>query len=93
MRYRTHSSAGPLASEIEDVAKGCPPPDTRLRATIYWDQVGGEDILQWSTSEQHYFHLFSAAGVALSTQGSFYGESASFGTRLRGQETSVYLDA
>ena len=38
--------------------------------------MGGEEILQQSTSEQHYFHLFSAAGVVLSTQGSFYGESA-----------------
>ena len=75
MCYQTHSSAGMLMSGIEDVAKGCPPPDRRLRASVYRDQVGCQEILRQSTSEQHYFHLFSAAGVVLSTRGSFYGES------------------
>ena len=74
--YRTHSSAGLLVSEIENMAKGCPPPDTRSKATIFWNQMGGREIVGQSTSKQHYFHFFSAASAVLSTHGSFNSESA-----------------
>ena len=60
----------------KDVATGCPPPDTRSRATVYRDQMGGREIVGQSTSKQHYFVLFSAAGAVLSTQSSIYCEPA-----------------
>ena len=57
----------------KNMAKGCPPPDTYSRATVYWDQMGGREIVGRSTSKEQYFHLFSAASIV---QGSFYNESA-----------------
>ena len=56
----------------ENMVKGCPPPDTCSRATIYRDQTSGREIVGRSTSKQQYFHLFSSASVV---QGSFYNES------------------
>ena len=59
MCYQTHSSAGPLESELKNMAKGCPLPDTH-KATICRYQVRSREIVGRSISKQH-LHLFSAA--------------------------------
>ena len=86
MCLRTHSSAGPLASEWrESLGQGCPPPDTR-KATVCRDQVGGREVVGRSISKQH-LHLFSAAiWCCTKYTGQFqfpHWVYNSFGTRLR----------
>ena len=60
------------------MAKSCPPPYTRFEKQPHkWDQMGGNGIFSAEHQRmRHYFHLFNAASVVLSVQGSFYNESA-----------------
>ena len=39
---------------IESMAKGCPPPDTCSRATVYRDQMGGREIVGQSSKQKAY---------------------------------------
>ena len=73
-----HSSAGLLASEIDGLAKGYPPTDTRLKEQPKKTELVGwqEDIFGEAPMSVTLFHSFSAVGVGLSTHGSFYNESA-----------------